>query len=134
MNSVEAPLRAQAGLDVDTLSELKARLHAHRMDLLGREGQLRARLAAEDAATANTFVAGVEGGAAAEADDEVIAMLRHDDAELAAVDAALARMADGTYGWCTGCGEEVGAARLKALPQAELCIACQDVVEHRRGH
>lgn len=134
MNTVDAPLRAQAGLDAETLTALKARLMAHRAELVGREGQLRARLAAEDSATANTFVAGVEGGAAAEADDEVIAMLHHDDAELAAVEAALLRLVEGTYGWCTSCGEEVGAARLRALPQAELCIACQDVEEHRRGH
>ena len=129
--TVDTPLRAQAGLEAETLAELKHRLLAHRSELLGREDALRARLAAEESATTNTFVAGAEGGAAAEADDEVIAMLHHDDAELAAVTAALARMQEGQYGWCTHCGEEIGRARLQALPQAELCIACQDVLEHR---
>lgn len=129
--TVDTPLRAQAGLDADTLADLERRLLAHQGELLGREGTLRARLAAEESATPNTFVAGAEGGAAAEADDEVIAMLHHDDAELNAVTAALTRLQDGQYGWCTHCGEEIGRARLLALPQAELCIACQDVLEHR---
>jgi len=60
--TVDTPLRAQAGLDADTLVDLKRRLLAHQGELLGREGTLRARLAAEESATPNTFVAGAEGG------------------------------------------------------------------------
>jgi DnaK suppressor protein len=54
-------------------------------------------------------------------------------AELAAVDAALKRVEDGTYGRCTDCGVDIPAPRLKAAPEAARCIDCQDKREHARG-
>lgn len=44
--------------------------------------------------------------------------------ELARIDAALARMNDGEYGWCISCGEAVGAKRLDLDPAVPTCIAC----------
>ena len=41
-----------------------------------------------------------------------------------AIDDALSRMVDGTYGTCD-CGKVIPAARLRALPYAELCIDCK---------
>ena len=55
--------------------------------------------------------------------------IERDVAELRAVDAALARMDDGTYGLCTRCGGDIGDARLRANPAAERCIACQVAYE-----
>ena len=43
---------------------------------------------------------------------------------LADIDAALARLADGSYGICQACGQPVGAARLAARPAARTCIRC----------
>lgn len=40
------------------------------------------------------------------------------------VDAAVARVAAGTYGACERCGLPIGDARLDALPAARRCIAC----------
>ena len=40
------------------------------------------------------------------------------------VEAALAQLADGTYGTCERCHEPIGAARLEAKPAARRCIAC----------
>lgn len=45
-------------------------------------------------------------------------------AELAAVDAALARLDAGTYGRCTKCGEPISAARLAARPASAECMGC----------
>ena len=42
--------------------------------------------------------------------------------QLTDVDAALARLDDGTYGRCTVCGEEITAARLEAMPATPYCI------------
>jgi DnaK suppressor protein len=50
-------------------------------------------------------------------------------AQLEAVEAALARIAAGTYGRCTNCGQPIPAERLEAIPWAEHCIDCQ-----RLGH
>ena len=43
---------------------------------------------------------------------------------LGEIDAALARIADGTYGTCTNCGKEIAVGRLEAQPWASLCIDC----------
>lgn len=45
-------------------------------------------------------------------------------AVLGDIDAALARIENGTYGTCTNCGKEIAVARLDAQPWASLCIDC----------
>lgn len=45
-------------------------------------------------------------------------------AEATAIRAALRRVDAGTYGRCALCGQEIGAARLAALPSATVCVAC----------
>jgi DnaK suppressor protein len=47
------------------------------------------------------------------------------------VEAALARIDDGEYGECLGCGEEIDPRRLEAQPEAALCVACQGQREKR---
>jgi RNA polymerase-binding transcription factor DksA len=44
--------------------------------------------------------------------------------ELAAIDAALDRLAAGTFGTCAKCGKPISAERLSAVPQAALCEEC----------
>ncbi|HZQ63687.1 MAG TPA: TraR/DksA C4-type zinc finger protein [Gaiellaceae bacterium] len=44
---------------------------------------------------------------------------------LGAIDAALARIEDGTFGVCQRCGQPIAEARLEALPWATLCIDCK---------
>jgi len=51
--------------------------------------------------------------------------------EMAAIQAALARIEAGTYGLCDTCGETISAARLTALPMAHHCVTCQEHLEHR---
>ncbi|MDH3538826.1 MAG: TraR/DksA C4-type zinc finger protein [Acidimicrobiia bacterium] len=40
------------------------------------------------------------------------------------VDGALARVADGTYGYCLHCGGPIPLKRLRALPATGTCVAC----------
>ena len=47
-------------------------------------------------------------------------------AEISRIRAALARMAAGDYGLCQSCGAEIPAARLNAVPDAALCVACAE--------
>ncbi|RMF37257.1 MAG: TraR/DksA family transcriptional regulator [Alphaproteobacteria bacterium] len=44
--------------------------------------------------------------------------------ELRAIDAALARVEQGTFGICVECGEEIEEGRLDIVPHAALCSAC----------
>jgi DnaK suppressor protein len=46
-------------------------------------------------------------------------------AAAAEIDRALAKIESGTYGVCEQCGEHIPDARLQALPQAALCVACK---------
>ena len=48
---------------------------------------------------------------------------------LAAIEAALQRIGNGTYGKCVNCGKEIGEERLAALPWATLCIECRRLEE-----
>ena len=48
------------------------------------------------------------------------------------VRAALARIADGSYGICPHCEEEISQKRLKAMPWATLCIDCQEASDEGR--
>ena len=44
---------------------------------------------------------------------------------LQAIDAALQRIEDGTYGICQSCGEPIAPERLEALPWTTRCIDCK---------
>jgi RNA polymerase-binding transcription factor DksA len=64
--------------------------------------------------------------------DEVAAAEEERDAtELRQIEAALGRLTAGTYGDCVDCGARIDPARLRALPAAERCAACQVAAEHR---
>jgi DnaK suppressor protein len=56
----------------------------------------------------------------------------HDRALLHAFDAALTRIANGTYGACAACSAEIGTRRLVAFPWARYCLACQARAEKQR--
>jgi DnaK suppressor protein len=43
---------------------------------------------------------------------------------LARTERALAKLDDGTYGICDTCGEPIPRARLQAIPDCVLCLAC----------
>ncbi len=45
---------------------------------------------------------------------------------LGKIDQALARVDDGSYGYCEETGEEIGLARLEARPIATLCLDAQE--------
>src|SRR5581483_6066883 len=44
---------------------------------------------------------------------------------------ALERLRTGEYGTCQACGEPIAPARLRAIPEVTMCVACQDAAERR---
>lgn len=54
----------------------------------------------------------------------VSSLVRSSERHLAEVDAALERLAAGTYGRCVRCGGPIAADRLDARPSTPVCIAC----------
>ena len=49
------------------------------------------------------------------------------------VQAALVRVQEGTFGVCLRCEEDIPEKRLKALPWAAYCVACQEVIDRLRA-
>ena len=50
---------------------------------------------------------------------------------LEAIELALERIEDGTYGQCDECGIKIPKARLNALPYAPTCVKCAEELERR---
>ncbi len=58
--------------------------------------------------------------------DRFAAMVDEVKAKVVAIDDALVRIGDGTYGYCTACQEMIDTDRLSVLPMATLCKSCED--------
>jgi DnaK suppressor protein len=98
----------------------------------------RERARARVAALEREFAGLAEAASAAGTDDEhdpegatlaferqhAAALLETAQAQVAAVDAALERLAQGRYGTCEACGQPIGAERLAARPTAVQCVRC----------
>lgn len=64
--------------------------------------------------------------ASAEADQNFILRLKgREQRLLKKIDEAMERIANGTFGICDSCGEEIDYKRLKARPVTVLCIECK---------
>jgi DnaK suppressor protein len=61
-----------------------------------------------------------------------LALRERSSQQLGLVDAALARLEDGSFGTCVRCGKPIAPARLEALPWAAHCIECQAIVDRDR--
>lgn len=65
-----------------------------------------------------------EGATIAFERSQVDALIHQARTQLVEVDAALSRIASGTYGTCEKCGEPIAEARLEARPTARTCVTC----------
>lgn len=111
------------------LDRLRKRLEEDRAQVAdsieSHEGALSAyRIARRDIATDDEN--DPEGPAIAVQRSEASAMLAQSRQHLDEVDAAIAKLADGTFGLCERCGREIPLARLNARPHAAHCINCAE--------
>ena len=60
-----------------------------------------------------------------------LALRDRNEQHLGQVDAALARLDEGTFGACVSCGRPIAPERLEAIPWAALCIDCQRTAGRR---
>jgi DnaK suppressor protein len=98
----------------------------------------RARALVRAAALEREFAGIAEAATAGGTDDEhdpegatlaferqhAAALLAQARDQLAAIDAALARLEAGRYGACDRCGQPIGDDRLAARPAAATCVRC----------
>jgi len=52
-------------------------------------------------------------------------LIQNEQETLRDIEDALAKIEDGTYGVCESCESPIQKTRLKALPQARLCLDCK---------
>lgn len=100
-----------------------AQLHAQRGGAVGR-----AEAAANLRATESD-----DWAQAGSERDLAFALDERESAELVAIDEALQRIADGSYGLCVDCGVDIVTARLHANPTAMRCVDCQSKLELAQG-
>ncbi|MDD9902021.1 MAG: TraR/DksA family transcriptional regulator [Rhodospirillaceae bacterium] len=65
-----------------------------------------------------------EQATAAEGDEVLEGLENSALLEIAKINAALARIENGSFGQCTICGAPVGEKRLETIPHAAQCISC----------
>ena len=105
-------------IDMDIVRERLLRLRA---ELASRAGKIRGDLHRNSGPINADFAEQVTETA----NDEVLAGIGvSTESELRQVNRALARLDEGHYGECTGCGETIDPRRLEALPYADRCVRC----------
>ncbi|HZG27630.1 transcriptional regulator, TraR/DksA family [Ensifer adhaerens] len=103
---------------MNAMSPDVARLMARKQELTQRLGKIETDLD-------STRNPDSEERATERENDEVLEELGlQGQIELKAIEAALKRVADGTYGTCVRCGGEISRERLDAVPHAALCSDC----------
>lgn len=100
----------------DTLLSMKAELEAR---LVRTHKHIHLR---EEAVSANFS----EQIKQTENDTLVMALDQEAKGEIHQIDCALKRVESGDYFNCSHCGEAIGLARLRAIPDTSLCIDCAD--------
>ncbi len=120
-------------LSSDDIDQCAAQLRLQRQAVLGA---IRRRLhqaeAPDELALANQYQAVREQAEADVLADTDIGQLQLELADLQDIDAALAHIAAGSYGLCSGCGLCIALRRLRAQPAARMCLACQERFEQHR--
>jgi DnaK suppressor protein len=107
---------------------------SQRRALLAQRDEATAQIAALEREFADIAAAASAEGADDEHDPEgatlayerqhAAALLSRAHDQVAEIDAALARLAAGSYGLCASCGQRIDPDRLAARPTATACITC----------
>jgi len=115
-------------LDRQTVKELEAFLLERRAQL---QASVRARITERRTGEPRRSPEDATNAVEAFGRDLEVAVLDRQSREAAQIDAALDRLARDEYGICRTCGASIGLDRLKALPFAQRCTACQASAEAR---
>ena len=109
----------------DAQAAAVARLREERAVLLDRSARMGADMAALVDASRDSNADDEhdpEGQTIAYERSQLAALTAHGLTQLGEVEAALQRVAEGTYGTCEVCGRPIDPARLEARPTARTCV------------
>ncbi|MDP1571244.1 MAG: TraR/DksA C4-type zinc finger protein [Vicinamibacterales bacterium] len=110
-------------MDRDLLAELRARLAARALEL--RQSMATMADASAPVSPDNAIGRLTRMDAMQQASMQA-ELHRGHTAELRLVERALEAVESGDYGTCARCGDDIAPARLRAKPEAFLCLACAD--------
>ena len=103
------------------------RVEAARVALTAERARLRGELRDTHVEAPGMMTYGSQAAAASQVFEQQrdLALRDHNEGQVSAIEAALARIDAGTWGRCTSCHKPINPERLEALPSAALCIDCQ---------
>jgi len=108
----------------------KSELTQHKKALLEKKGGLEHSLGHKRGLSGGSSTDGhgdFADRSAAANEEEISIQLKQTDAKLLrAIEDALARVENGSYGVCVECEEEISSARLNAVPWTKVCISCKE--------
>lgn len=109
----------------ELLNELRLHLEEEKKKLVVQMNDLSAQDPFSDPDRANDNAASDSEANEESSHDRFAAMLDELKIKLGNIDAALARISDGSYGFCSNCREMIDTDRLAVLTTATLCLSCQ---------
>jgi RNA polymerase-binding transcription factor DksA len=109
----------------ELLEQLRLHLEAEKKKLVAQMSDLSAQDPFSDPDRANDNAASDSEASEESSHDRFAAMLDELKVKLSDIDAALARIGDGSYGFCSSCHEMIDTDRLAILPIATLCLSCE---------
>ena len=117
------------GAQVGEVKSARARLGAVRDETVRRIAELEREFdgivaSAADGSSGGDDEHDPEGATVAFERQHIAALLSSAREQLAAIEAAFAKLDLGRYGLCDVCGEPIGAERLAARPAALTCVRC----------
>lgn len=108
-------------------------LKQRKAQLEGRLQELESRLQSIDTELEDHNNPDVEDHATEVESDEVLERIGiAAQQEIRMIEAALERVADGSYGICARCGEDITEQRLDVLPYTPICKDCASAVEGKK--
>ncbi|MBI3722584.1 TraR/DksA family transcriptional regulator [bacterium] len=119
----EPPKEIRKQIDPDLLAMIKN-------ELLKKKNELGANVTSElddmrEAAEGHHLADMDDLGGDAHDEETQYKIMEIESAELDQIDAALERISTGSFGYCEVCEKPIAHDRLRALPFANLCIACK---------
>jgi DnaK suppressor protein len=109
----------------ELLTRLRKELEDERESALGELRQYGADPHSEKVEHIEGIDSNFADSAAASAErSEILAFIDNARERLAAVESALTKVEEGTYGSCEDCGQEIPEARLEARPLSVRCVEC----------
>lgn len=106
----------------DILADLEKHLSEEKVRLLGRISEMTVQDPFTDPDRTNDNAASDTEASEESNHDRVAALVDELKVQVANIEKSLIRITDGTYGFCSVCGNMIDTDRLSVMPTATLCL------------